>query len=176
VDATTQHTIMATTPALIFELADAATTVKLNWGPTELHTLLGDHVFTMKVTMLNFPLMDYFTFQTRTINLKVTSACETTEIFAPQPALQGLIEYWNGPSIKSKDYLVREFDWMTDSYSKVVSEDHSRPWPANAFFCGERVYTFEVKKYSRTVAYLKLLPGYYTGKFHKNGVEIVDGS
>ena len=61
VDASISHTVLETTPALIFSLDDAATDVILNWGPSEVHSLLGSHTFTMTVTMENFPLMDYFT-------------------------------------------------------------------------------------------------------------------
>ena len=59
VDASTTHTPIATTPALVFSVADSATNVKFNFGPTEVVSLLGDYVFTMSVTMLNLPLMDY---------------------------------------------------------------------------------------------------------------------
>jgi hypothetical protein len=59
VDASTTHTSIGSIPAKVFSVADAATNVKLNWGPTEVDSLLGDHVFTMAVTMLNFPDMDY---------------------------------------------------------------------------------------------------------------------
>ena len=59
IDASTTHTPIATAPALVFSVADSATNVKFNFGPTEVVSLLGDYVFTMSVTMLNLPLMDY---------------------------------------------------------------------------------------------------------------------
>jgi hypothetical protein len=39
IDASTNHTPIATTPALVFSVADAATNIKLNWGPTEIDSL-----------------------------------------------------------------------------------------------------------------------------------------
>ena len=59
IDASTTHPPITTTPALVFSVADSTTNVKFNFGPTEVDSLLGDYVFTMSVTMLNLPLMDY---------------------------------------------------------------------------------------------------------------------
>ena len=87
VDSSILHSIIETSPTLTFSLDNAATDVTLNFGPTEVDSLLGSHTLTLTVTMLDFPLMDYFTEQIRTINLIITSACETTSILRENPAI-----------------------------------------------------------------------------------------
>ena len=107
--------------------------------------------------------------------MKVSSACETTTILTPEIALTpGGVEYWHGPS---SDYLVREFDWVSDSYSKTVMDDHNRPMATHHFFCGERVYELEMKAFSRTKPVSIYLPGFYTGIIDpETGKEILEHS
>jgi hypothetical protein len=46
---------------------------------------------------------------------------------------------------------VREFDWVSDSYSKVATK-MGLTWPKNDYFCGKREYKFEVLSFSRATA------------------------
>jgi hypothetical protein len=56
-----------------------------------------------------------------------------------------------------------------------VIDDHDRPLVTNPFFCGERVYEFEMMSFSRTVADNIFLPGFFTGEIDKEtGLEIRD--
>ena len=76
VNSSTSHSIIETTPTFTFSVDDTATNVVLNFGPMEDGKLLGSHTLTLTITMLNFSFMDYFTEETRTINLTIESVCE----------------------------------------------------------------------------------------------------
>jgi hypothetical protein len=74
--------------------------------------------------------------------LIITSACETTEILRENPVIIPNEEfYWYAEKGKNiKDRLVREFDWISDSYSRTIIDEHNRPLANYGFFCGERIY------------------------------------
>jgi hypothetical protein len=55
-----------------------------------------------------------------------------------------------------------------------VIDDYNRPLVTDPFFCGERVYEFEMIRFERTLAEHEFLKGYHTGRTDKNGEAIVD--
>ena len=62
--------------------------------------------------------MDYFTEETRTINLTIESACEYTSILKEFPPAEDEEYWWYANDGKyMTDRLVREFDWISDTYS-----------------------------------------------------------
>ena len=68
--------------------------------------------------MANYSTFDYFTEQIRTINLIIDSPCQSTSIMREFSPLADTEYWWYANDGKDTiDRIVREFDWISDTYS-----------------------------------------------------------